>query len=403
MTRVTTSIDQAIAQSERLIGQGQHLAAVNILQPQLNADPANYWLNFHLGTAYSRLGDRESATVRLLAAASSNYSEPVGALYELVRQDLSYNEFSRIGLLDEALAIPGDLRCKFPVVSQKQLYYHQIIFLKALAALSRGDYDAAERHLRDAYEFSCIPNERSFAFGWVLELLRSARDLSDHPHLEYARQIFLRENMTDAIRYDDLLNRIDHPVDVVEIGAMDGVRFDPLHRHLVENRWNAIVVEPLTDMFELLQRNYENCERVRCANVAISEVTGPLVMFRVNPEIIQAGAPDWLLGISSALIRPDLAYFESAVLEQVVRGLTFESFVDEFDIKNIDILQIDTEGYDWRILQQVDLERWKISVIHVELVHVEPPNRLKAFETLRRAGYAFTYDGMNLTAALGRA
>lgn len=393
-------MDQVIARGEQLVREGDARAAIETLKPLLSEEPANYWLNLCLARAYADVGDREAATARFRSAISSGYPDPVAALYELVRLDLSHGDVDRVGLLDEALAVPGDLHCRFPADNQKRRYYCQIRFLKALIALGQGDLDEAEENLREAYDFSYVHQEQSFAFDWVVDRLRALQPLTDHPHLEYVRHIFLRLNMAEAIDYDRLLSEIEGPANVVEIGAMDGVRFDPLHRHIVEKRWNAVVVEPLADVFELLRRNYQGCGWVRCANVAISETTGPLHMFRVKREVIEGGAPDWLLGISSAFKRPDLAYLEGAVAEEDVRGLTFGDFAEEFGIQRIDVLQVDTEGYDWRVLRQIDLERWRIGLIHVELYHVPPPDRVKAFEALRRASYTFKYDGMNLTAVL---
>jgi FkbM family methyltransferase len=183
---------------------------------------------------------------------------------------------------------------------------------------------------------------------------------------------------------------------------MDGVRFDPLHRHIVDKKWTAVMVEPLLDMFALLQQNYAGHDHVRCVNVAISDTTGPLRLFRVKPELVIAhGQEDWILGISSALKGPTLSYLENIVTEEVVRGVSFDDFVDECQIQRIDVLQIDTEGYDWNVLRQVDLMKWNISVINVEVINLQPPERLKVFERLKNAGYEYNYEGMDVTAVLG--
>lgn len=397
MTDAAVRIDQAIALSGQMIDAGQPLRATELLHPHLGAAPKDYWLNVQLGRAYAQLGDRNAATERFLTAVTSGDPEPAAALYELVRLDLSAGDFSRIELLDEALALPGELECRWPATNQKWTHYCRLLFLKALVALERGDHDGAEQHLRAAYGVTGNHYERSFAFDWVLARLRSTPPLPTHPHVEYIRHQFLRLNMMDSLDYGALLDDIDYPAHVLEIGAMDGVRFDQLHPHLVEKKWSAVVVEPLPDMFERLRRTYAGCGWVRCANVALSDVAGPLVMYRMDPEVADRPESDWLLGISSALKNADLRYFEGAVKEEVVRAITFDQLVEEFDIRKIDILQIDVEGYDWKVFEQVDLDKWKIGLLRIELVHVKPPDRLKVFEKVHKAGYAFTFDGMDLT------
>ena len=333
------------------------------------------------------------------AASQTDPADDIVAMFEAVRDDLRRGDFGRVGLLDEALALPGDLKATFPDPGVKRHHYAPLQFLKALVALERSDFATAERHLEAAYGHAQL-HERDFAFPWVIDRLKHAPPLDAWPNLEGVRHMLLQLNMTPDLSYEAALDAIQGPASVVEIGAMDGVLFDRLHRHITDKRWDAVLVEPIPDMCERLRRNYEGCEWVRCVNVAIAEATGPLTMMRIDPSVVQAGVSDWLLGISSALERPGLAYFAGAVLREVVRGLTFEDFTREFAIDRIDVLQIDTEGYDWRILKQVDLGRWRIGVLHVELIHTLPSERLEAFRALHLAGYAYTYDGMNLTAVL---
>jgi FkbM family methyltransferase len=204
-------------------------------------------------------------------------------------------------------------------------------------------------------------DERLFAFDWVLSELRAVGPRPDFPNIEYLRQRLLEISMGDDINYQVELGKIPPGSLVVEIGAMDGVRFDPLHNHLVTPKWNAIVLEPLPDMFALLQKNYEPYPWVRCVNAAISDQSGQLSLFRVKPDAVaQHGYGEWVVGISSAFKGATLSYLDHSVSEEIVRALSFSDFVKEFSISRIDVLQIDTEGYDWKILEQVDLARSKV-------------------------------------------
>ena len=69
-------------------------------------------------------------------------------------------------------------------------------------------------------------------------------------------------------------------------------------------------------------------------------------------------------------------------------------------IERIDVLQIDTEGHDHAILMQVPLRQLGVRVLHVELINVDPVQRLEVFETVRGLGYRCHYDGNDLTAVL---
>jgi FkbM family methyltransferase len=396
---VSLNANELAAQGHVLNHEKRYAYALALLLPGLEFGSDHYWLNFQIGRAYSGLQEREKATAYFLVAASSDYPFRVGALFEVARHDLSAGNFGRVELLDEALALPGDLAGKDEASNQKRYYYFQIQFLKAMLLLRKGDYAASNELLEVAYDFSLAVDERPFAFDWVLELFRTLPPLPNMPNLEYLRQMLLHQNMDINIDYGRELNKIPDTAVVVEIGAMDGVRFDPLHRHLVERQWNAIVVEPLPDMFELLKTTYQSYPRIRCVNAAISEVSGPLSIYRVKPEAVSKnGHGEWVVGISSAIKGATLSYLNDIVSEEVVKGLSFTDFVKELSITRIDLLQIDTEGYDWKILKQIDLRKWEIGLIHIEIINLRPVDRLAVFEEFRRSEYAFCHDGMNITA-----
>jgi FkbM family methyltransferase len=401
--REPNDLHNAIRKGDTLNQQQKYNEALTLLRPELQFAPTDHWLNFHIGRAYSGIGDRAKATQHFLAAVASGYPNRVGAMYEVVKHDLSAALFDRVDLLDQALNLPGEITERDGAALQKRFYYFQILFLKAILFLRKDDYVACEELLETAYDFSLSYDERLFGFDWLLDLLRALPARPDLPNLEFLRQRLLCIDMKDPINYEVELGAVPDAAFVLEIGAMDGVRFDPLHRHLVTRRWNAVVVEPLSDMFKLLQTNYEPCPWVQCANVAISELSGPIPMFRVTPDATAAhGLGEWIVGISSAIKGPTLSYLGDIVTEEVVRSLSFSDFVEEFGIKRIDVLQVDTEGYDWKILEHIDLERWEIGLIHIAILNLHPRDRLKVFAALRAAGYAFHYDRIDVTAVRGK-
>jgi FkbM family methyltransferase len=393
------NVDELAVQGHLLNHQKRYDEALVLLLPGLAITPVHHWLNFQIGRAYSGTGDREAATAHFLTAASSDHPFRVGAMYEVVNHDLSVGIFDHVDLLDAALILPGDIAGKDPASQQKRHYYFQIQFLRAMLLLKKGECAVSNELLEAGYDFSLAVDERIFEFNWVLDMLRALPALSDLPNVEYLRQRLLRHNMIDGINYGVELSKMTDTKSVLEIGAMDGVRFDPLHRHLVDRHWDAVLVEPLPDMFDLLQKNYQSYRTIRCINAAIAEASGPLSLYRVKPAAVSKyGHGEWVIGISSAVKGPTLTYLDDIVTEEVVRGVSFADFVNELSIQKIDVLQIDTEGYEWRILKQIDLSKWRIELIHIQVINLRPIDRLNVFITLNRAGYVFTYDGMDVTA-----
>ena len=45
-------------------------------------------------------------------------------------------------------------------------------------------------------------------------------------------------------------------VNFIQIGASDGLRWDPFRRFIIRDKWNGVFVEPLPNVFSILKDNY---------------------------------------------------------------------------------------------------------------------------------------------------
>ena len=105
--------------------------------------------------------------------------------------------------------------------------------------------------------------------------------------------------MTTPTTFHELAARLhDSDLFFVQIGAMDGVVDDPLREHVLASGWRGLLVEPLPDMFERLRANYAGREGLRFERTAIVDRSGPVEMFRVDPQQL-ARFPSWVGGLSS--------------------------------------------------------------------------------------------------------
>lgn len=158
----------------------------------------------------------------------------------------------------------------------------------------------------------------------------------------------------------------------VEIGAMDGVGHDDLHPHIVNNPgWRGVLVEPLPDMFAKLKANYAARENLQFENVAITNTNGVDQITRIPEAKVNHEAPEWADGIST--LKPDIHiisnydYLKPHAVTQTIQTMNFATLVDKHHITGIDLLQIDTEGYDKEIFDQVWAAGFRPSLIKIEV------------------------------------
>jgi FkbM family methyltransferase len=195
-----------------------------------------------------------------------------------------------------------------------------------------------------------------------------------------------------------------HPDAVfVEIGANDGLQHDHLRPFIGSHRWRGVMVEPVPYIFERLRRNYAGVERVALENAAIGDRDGTLPFFFLvdAPEDERRLMPDWYDGIGSfsrasvaghVVHIPDI---EERIVRQDVPTLTFDSLCRRHGLEHVDLLVVDTEGYDWEIIRRVDLGAWRPELIVYEHFHLSPGDRAACAEHLRAHGYRTLEEGFD--------
>lgn len=151
----------------------------------------------------------------------------------------------------------------------------------------------------------------------------------------------------------------------IQVGANNGVRYDPIFRVVNEMNIEGIVIEPIKEYYDELIKNYSKNSGVIPVNVAIYSENTNLAIYRVSKN---SDLPDWANGIAS--LDPNhhkkTKIPEVNMIKETVQGITFEVLIKDYNINRVDFLQIDTEGYDYNILKLFPFDKFKPKLIHFE-------------------------------------
>ncbi len=165
---------------------------------------------------------------------------------------------------------------------------------------------------------------------------------------------------------------------VVQIGSNDGKTGDPLYKLLQKNKqWEALLVEPVPYVFERLKANYPDQSRFICANTAINDGT-TLPFYWVDPLAKEhlPKLPYWFDQLGGFDKEHILKHFDGQLAPYLrstaIKGTTLDQLLHEHQVSQINILHIDTEGYDWQVLLQLNLERFQPEFIMYEYNHLTP-------------------------------
>ena len=178
----------------------------------------------------------------------------------------------------------------------------------------------------------------------------------------------------------------------LQIGANDGIKADPLYLYHKKYSWKGLLVEPVPYLFKKLTKNYNGDRGVAFENVAIAEKNGIKYFYRLK-QSKDNYLPLWYDEIGSFIKSNVLKYrnkikdIEKYLIKEKVKCLTFSSLLKKHHVTKIDLLHIDTEGYDYKILKQINFAKLKPAMILYEDRHLTSLEKESAREILLRNGY----------------
>lgn len=190
----------------------------------------------------------------------------------------------------------------------------------------------------------------------------------------------------------------------VQVGSNDGVQLDPLRTEILHRRWRGVMVEPVPYVFERLVANYGHLDHLRFENVAIADADGEAEFHYLPQDEPGPGLPEWYdaLGsfrrdvvLSHRRFIPDI---DERIATMTVPTATFDSLCARHAIDSLEVLQIDTEGYDWEVLRRVDLGRYRTELVLYEHMHLGARDRAECEAHLEAAGFALLSNGMDTLA-----
>ena len=179
----------------------------------------------------------------------------------------------------------------------------------------------------------------------------------------------------------------------IQVGANDGVTIDPIHRCIIDFKWQGILIEPVEYLFDKLVDNYKGKNNLIFENVAISDQKGQKLFYRIEKNN-EKGSPNWYDQLGSFL--PDVVFkykgiitnFEKHFISEKVECVTLNSIIKKHKVKKIDLVVIDVQGYDYEIIKTIDFREIKPRMILYEHGLLSYEDQKECEKLLRDKGYS---------------
>jgi FkbM family methyltransferase len=215
-------------------------------------------------------------------------------------------------------------------------------------------------------------------------------------------QIYTRPGLNILYMLAALLHQSKkEPIQLIQVGANDGVREDNVVGIIDKFPCRALLVEPQPHAFGALQERYKNYDNVILEQKPISSKRGVLEFFMSSkPEQSE------ITSTSKEHVEKHLATYNAReasgtpakVTSVVLDCTTIPDLAKKHRFEKIDIMTSDTEGMDYEIVGSVLDSGLDVGVLHFEIANMTSAQLRDISVRLKDAGYLLAQAGFDFMA-----
>lgn len=198
----------------------------------------------------------------------------------------------------------------------------------------------------------------------------------------------------------------------IQVGAFDGLSNDPIADYIKNYRLRGVLIEPQSEAFAALTKNYRGHNQLELLNTAISSNNGARKLYKVANGI--EGIPLWANQLASFHQENILKHKDGSpshgisaipsigdhIISEEIECVTFDSILDRVGVQKIDLLLIDAEGYDSELIMLFPFGRMEPKIIQYEHMHLSEKQKNECIHLLGGKGYRFIVESTDTIAYL---
>ena len=201
---------------------------------------------------------------------------------------------------------------------------------------------------------------------------------------------------------------------VIQVGANDGITNDPIHKFIKRDRWKGVLLEPQPAVFnQYLKKIYQKNEGLHPICAAIGREDGKQKLYKIGFSDMR-----WATGLASFSKEKIEELFENGIVDknckkfgipipqEPEKRISFEwvdvvcpdTLIKRYQINQIDLLQIDAEGFDLEVIRIFDIPKNTPKAIIFENVNHSQKDLDECYEMLKNQGYSLKEFGRDTLA-----
>jgi FkbM family methyltransferase len=181
----------------------------------------------------------------------------------------------------------------------------------------------------------------------------------------------------------------------IQVGANDGVTDDPIRKYVTKYHWRGVLVEPQPEPFARLVENYKSEPQLAFENAAVAAEDGTAILYTVKPTA-RAGAGPLLASFNRRVVSKRIRSCD--IEESVISTVSVPTLLARHGVRDVDLLQVDAEGFDFEIIKLFDSAACLPKIIHYENLLLSSADRDTCIRFLAKRDYRTMSTGINTLA-----
>ena len=216
----------------------------------------------------------------------------------------------------------------------------------------------------------------------------------------------------------DQYSKKNSQITFLQIGANDGFIYDPLQKFIKRDNWQGVMLEPQPHVFKaFLVKLHAKRPEIIPINAALSHENGKTFLYTIafskerwatglssfNKEVLLQKFRDGTIAKKAAKQGITVPPNEEDWIEALeINAIAADTLLHKFEGKKINLLAIDTEGFDFEILKMLPLKSMNPEVIIYEEEHFDPETKNACRSYLESLGYTYHQAGRDVYATKGK-
>ena len=179
----------------------------------------------------------------------------------------------------------------------------------------------------------------------------------------------------------------------LQVGGYDGLSNDIIKPLMNRISMRGVIAEPQSNVYDSLKESYSDNKNISVIDSGVSDSDCIQEFYQTNGYSSQVCSLN-----KEHLLKHKIPLQD--IIATKVKFLTINSIIDMHKLGNLNLLQIDAEGHDFRIIKSIDFDVSRPQIIRFESDHMSNVELKEILGILVFYKYKFYTESRDITAIL---